>query len=310
VVLQKTEWVWMNGEFVKWDDAKVPLLSNALHYGTGVFEGIRCYETDSGRPAVFRLKDHMARLERSARMCKMKLEYGKDEMIAVTKQLLAKNSIKACYIRPLVFYGYGNMGFAPEECKLETSVSCWPWGAFLGKDALEKGVTAKTSVWRRISTNSLPMQAKATGQYANSILAKKDAKDSGADEAVMLNDQGYVAEGPGENIFAVRDGVLYTPPLSTGILDGITRASLIDIARESGMTVREELFLRDFLYLCDEVIFCGTAAEVTPVTKVDGIVVGEGRCGPVAKALQEKFFDVVRGKDPRFEKWLDYADEK
>jgi len=309
VAIQKTEWVWMNGEFVKWDEAKVPLLSNALHYGTGVFEGIRCYQTADGRPAVFRLKDHMARLGTSAKMCKIRMDHSKDDLVAATKALICKNNIKACYVRPLVFWGYGNMGFVPEEGKLETSISCWPWGAFLGKDALEKGVTAKTSPWRRISTNCLPMQAKATGQYANSVLAKRDARESGVDEAIMLNDHGYVAEGPGENIFAAKDGVLYTPPISTGILAGITRASIMELAHHSGITVCEHVFLRDFLYTCDEVFFTGTAAEVTPVTRIDGIAVGDGKCGPLTKAMQSSFFNAVNGKDPRYAKWLDYVDE-
>jgi len=298
----------MNGEFVRWEDAKVPLLSNALHYGSGVFEGARCYETADGRPAVFRLHDHIARLERSARLCKIRMEYSREQITEATKELVRRNRIKSCYIRPLVFCGYGSMGFAPEECEIETSVSCWPWDAFLGKDALAKGVTAKTSPWRRISSSCLPMQAKGTGQYANSIAAKRDAKESGVDEAVMLNDQGFVAEGPAENIFGVKNGALYTPPLSTGILEGLTRASIIDIAKSSGIRTHEQAFLRDFLYLCDEVFFCGTAAENTPVTKIDGISIGSGERGPVTRMLQDRFFDIVRGKDARFGHWLSYVE--
>jgi branched-chain amino acid aminotransferase len=307
--MQETEWVWMNGEFVRWKDAKVPLLSNALHYGSGVFEGMRCYETQDGRPAVFRLSEHISRLERSARLCKIRMEYSKEEIASAATELVSRNGLKSCYIRPLVFCGYGSMGFAPDDCKVETSVSCWKWDAFLGSDALEKGVAAKTSPWRRISSNCLPMQAKATGQYINSIAAKRDALESGVEEAVMLNDQGFVAEGPAENIFAVKHGALYTPALSVGILDGITRASIIDIAKCLGIRTFEQAFLRDFLYLCDEVFFCGTAAEITPVTRIDGIAIGSGARGPVTKALQERFFSIVRGKDPRFARWLAYVDK-
>jgi len=298
----------MDGKFVPWEDAHVHALSHALHYGTGVFEGIRCYETKQG-PAVFRLKEHVARLFRSAKLYKMPMSHSQQEVAQAVKDLVRKNGLKSCYIRPLAFYGYGNMGLTPLECPVQTIIACWSWGNLLGDEGLKTGITARISSWRRIGSNSLPMQAKGTGQYANSMIAKMEALHSGAEEAIMLNESGFVAEGPGENIFAVKDGALYTPPTSAGILDGITRASVIEIAASMGIRVREENFLPDFLHLADEVFFTGTAAEIMPIREIGGIQVGEGKPGPVTLRIQKKFFDTVKGTDAEFSRWLDYIEE-
>ena len=306
--LKKCGYVWMDGSFVPWEDAHVHALTHALHYGTGVFEGIRCYETAQG-PAIFRLKEHVARLFRSAKLYKMPMRHTQHEVAQAVKELVKKNGLKSCYIRPLSFYGYGNMGLTPLECPVQTIIACWSWGNLLGEEGLKTGITARVSSWRRIGSNSLPMQAKGTGQYANSMMAKMEALHSGVEEAIMLNEAGYIAEGSGENVFAVKDGVLYTPPTSAGILDGITRASVIEIARSSGIKVREENFLPDFLHLADEVFFSGTAAEIMPIREIGGIQVGEGKPGPVTRKIQQSFFGIIKGRDPQFARWLDYVEE-
>jgi branched-chain amino acid aminotransferase len=308
VGLKKSEYVWMDGKFVPWDNAHVHALTHALHYGTGVFEGIRCYETARG-PAVFRLKEHVARLFRSAKLYKMPMRHTQQEVAQAVKELVRRNDLKSCYIRPLSFHGYGNMGLTPLECPVQTILACWSWGNLLGDEGLKTGITAKVSSWRRISSNALPMQAKGSGQYLNSNIAKMEALQAGAQEAIMLNDAGFVAEGPGENIFAVKNGVLYAPPTSAGILDGITRASVIEMARSMGIEVREENFLPDFLHLADEAFFSGTAAEIMPIREIGGIEVGEGKPGPLTVRIQQKFFDTVKGKDAQFARWLDYIEE-
>ena len=306
MALQKTDFIWHNGKFVNWDDAKVHVLSHGLHYGSGVFEGIRCYDAPKG-PAIFRLEEHIARLARSAKLYKIPFLYSERQLVEATKELVVKNKVKSCYIRPIIFYGYGVMGLQPQDCPVDAVIACWPWGTYLGAAGLEKGVKAKISSWKRISSNALPMQAKGTGQYLNSIVAKLEALGAGADEAILLNDGGFVAEGPGENIFAVKNGTLYTPPLSAGVLEGITRDSVTAIAKALGIPVREENMMRDFLYAADEAFFTGTAAEVTPIREVDGIAIGSGARGPVTEKIQKKFFDTTSGKDGEFGKWLEFV---
>jgi len=302
-VIPKTEWIWMNGDFVKWDDAKVHVLAHSLHYGSGIFEGIRCYNTPKG-PAIFRLHDHMKRLEDSAKIHKIKMPYSGKELADATIELVKLNKLKECYIRPLVFYGFGEMKLSPLNCPVETIIAAFPFGTYLGKEALEKGVRCKVSSWIRITANILPPQAKCSANYANSILAHREAVDAGCDEAIMLDHKGNISEGPGENVFIVRDNTLLTPPLESDILRGITRHSLIIIARDLGIRVIERHIPRDEIYVADEAFFSGTAAEITPITEVDGRIVGDGKRGPITKKLQSVFFNVVRGKVPKYKNWL------
>jgi branched-chain amino acid aminotransferase len=301
--MQTTEKIWRNGTFVPWEQAQVHILTHALHYGTGVFEGIRAYETDRGT-AVFRLSDHLERLRRSAALYEMDLGYSTAELTAAVHDTIAQNSIGSCYIRPIVFRGYGPMGLYPGENPVDVAIAVWPWGAYLGEEALEHGVRCKVSSFRRIGPNTLPPAAKATGQYINSVLAKLEASRCGYDEAILLNEHGSVADGSGENVFCVRDGVLYTPPTTASCLPGITRDSVIRMARTLGIEVREVDLVRTDLYFADEVFLCGTAAEVTPVASVDDHETG-GR-GPVTKQIQDVFFATVAGRDQRFGDMLDY----
>ncbi len=301
--IQPVAKIWMDGSLVDWEDAKVHVLTHALHYGSGVFEGIRAYETQQGT-AVFRLDDHMRRLWRSAQMYQMEIPYSPEMLADATKQVIRANELSHCYIRPLVFRGYGEMGLNPFQVPVNVSIAVWPWGAYLGEDALEAGVRIKISSWKRNDANSLPPSAKATGQYINSILAKMEAIHAGYDEAIMLNQQGYVADGSGENVFVVRDGVLTTPPLWAGCLGGITRDSVMTVARDLGIEVREENLVRSDLYHADEAFFTGTAAEVTPVREVDDRAIGEGRRGPVTKEIQGTFFSAARGEIEKYRGWL------
>src|SRR3954447_17273985 len=274
--------IWMNGELVDWGDAKVHVLTHAMHYGSGVFEGIRAYETDRG-PAVFRLGDHLRRLERSASVYHMALPYSPEELRQATHETIAANDLQTCYIRPLAWRGYGEMGVNPLNCPVEVMIAVWEWGAYLGEDALETGVRAMTSSWRRIGPNTIPAAAKATGQYLNSQLAKIEAVKHGYDEAILLNEQGYLADGSGENVFVVSGGVLYTPSATASCLPGITRDAIMRIARELGYAVQERDVVRTDLYLADELFFTGTAAEITPIRSVDDHEVG---AGPITKAIQ------------------------
>ena len=301
--MQTTEKIWRNGSLVPWEQAQVHILTHALHYGTGVFEGIRAYETDRGT-AVFRLSDHLDRLRRSAALYEMDLGYSAAELSAAVHDTIAQNSIGSCYIRPIVFRGYGPMGLYPGDNPVEVAIAVWPWGAYLGEEALEHGVRCKVSSFRRIGPNTLPPAAKATGQYINSVLAKLEASRCGYDEAILLNEHGSVADGSGENVFCVRDGVLYTPPTTASCLPGITRDSVIRMARTLGIEVREVELVRTDLYFADEVFLCGTAAEVTPVASVDDHETG-GR-GPITKQIQDVFFATVAGRDQRFGDMLDY----
>jgi branched-chain amino acid aminotransferase len=303
VPIQAVEKIWMDGELVPWAEARVHVLSHALHYGSGVFEGIRCYETTRGA-AVFRLPEHIRRLFRSAHIYTMDVPYSQEAVIEAVKETIRANGLSSCYIRPLVFRGYGEMGLNPLTTPVNVSIAVWPWGAYLGEEALEAGVRIKVSSWKRNDQNSLPPAAKATGQYINSILAKVEAIKGGYDEAIMLNMGGTVADGSGENVFAIRDGVIATPPISAGCLGGITRESVIEIARDLGYEVREEHLVRTDLYLADEVFFTGTAAEVTPVCEIDDRKVGEGHRGPVTKEIQGTFFAATKGELDKYEHWL------
>ena len=301
--MQTTEKIWMNGNFVAWDEARVHVLTHALHYGTGVFEGIRAYSTPKGT-GVFRLTAHLERLRRSASLYEMELGYSVSEMAAAVHETIGVNGVDSCYVRPIVFRGYGPMGLYAMNNPVDVAVAVWPWGAYLGEDALEQGVRCKISSYRRYGPNTLPPAAKASGQYINSVLAKHEASRAGYDEAILLNEQGYLADGSGENVFVVRNGVLHTPPTSDSCLPGITRDSIMLIARELGYEVKEVNLVRTDLYFADEVFLCGTAAEVTPVASVDDQATG-GR-GPVTEELQRVFFDVVNGRDQRFGELLEF----
>ncbi|MBI5635626.1 branched-chain amino acid transaminase [Candidatus Micrarchaeota archaeon] len=302
-LISETKFIWFNGKNVAWKDATIHALNHSLHYGSGVFEGIRCYKTSKG-PAVFRLQEHMARLIKSCESYEIPSPYTAKEFEAATLELIKENKVDACYIRPLVFYGYGHMGLNPKGAKVEALIACWPWGTYLGEEGLEKGINAKISKWRRIHSSTLPMQAKCSGNYANSILGKLDAVNNGFDEAIMLNIEGRVAEGPGENIFLVKNSELVTPSVGEGILKGITRDSIIQIAKEFGIKVVERPIERDELFDADELFFTGTAAEVTPIRSVDKKIIGSGKRGPITKKLQEKFFQIVKGEDKKYDKWL------
>jgi branched-chain amino acid aminotransferase len=299
--LQETEKIWMNGELVDWADAKVHVGVHGLHYGSGVFEGIRCYDTPKG-PAVFRLVEHMQRLHNSARLLHMQLPYTVDELCAATRELLGTNGLPEAYIRPIAFYGYGELGVAARGNPVETVIMSWPWGTYLGAEALKTGIRAKVSSWQRVSPNIVPHVSKATGVYLNSMLAVTEANNAGYDEAILLTPEGTVADGSGENIFIVRDGVLYTPDLATGILPGITRDSVTQIAQDLGYTVIEKAIIRSDLYLADEVFMCGTAAEVTPLRSIDDHEIG---VGPVTMAIQDAYLATVRGQSERWSQWLD-----
>jgi branched-chain amino acid aminotransferase len=297
--MQPTEKIWMNGDLLDWDDAKIHVGAHGLHYGTGVFEGIRCYDTPAG-PAVFRLTDHMQRLHDSARLINMEIPFSVDELRAATNDVIGACNVRECYIRPIAFYGFGQLGVSARGNPVETVIMVWPWGTYLGEEAMRSGIRTKISSWQRIPPNVVPHASKATGVYLNSMLAVSEAQRAGYDEAIMLTPEGTVADGPGETIFVVRGGVLYTPDLSTGILHGITRHSVIQLAGELGYSVEEKTLIRSDLYLADEVFMCGTAAEVTPVRSVDDHELG---VGPVTQAIQRAYLDTVHGASEAFPQW-------
>lgn len=301
-MIPKTEKIWMDGKFVDWDNATVHILTHTFHYGLGVFEGIRCYETGKG-PAIFRLEEHINRLFNSAHIFMMEIPYSKKEIKEAIIKTVRVNKIKECYIRPVVYIGYGSMGLYPKENPINVSIAVWSWGSYLGDKGLKNGIRVKTSSFIRNHVNANMARGKVCGYYVNSQLAKKEAISCGYDEALLLDTEGYVAEGSGENIFIVRNGVLKTTPL-TSILEGITRNSIIKIANDVGIKVIEERFTRDELYIGDETFFTGTAAEVTPIRDVDGRVIGNGKPGKITKRLQSIFFDIVRGKNKKYESWL------
>jgi branched-chain amino acid aminotransferase len=302
--MEPTPYIWMNGELVAWEDATIHVGTHALHYGSGVFEGIRCYETSRG-PAVFRLTDHMHRLETSAALIHMRLPYTVPELVQATHELLGANGLPACYVRPIAFYGYGTLGVPPRQNPVDVAIMSWPWGTYLGPEALEKGISAKVSTWRRVGPNTIPHAAKATGVYLNSMLAVLEASRAGYDEAILLTEDGYVGDGSGENIFAVKDGVVYTPDLSASILPGITRDSVIQIAQGLGHEVRAKPLIRTDLYVADELFMTGTAAEVTPIRSVDDQEVGDP--GPITRQIQEIYLAAVTGRDERFSQWLEHV---
>jgi len=302
--MQETAKIWMNGELVDWGDATIHVGVHGLHYGTGVFEGIRAYETPKG-PSVFRLAEHIQRLHASAKLLYMEIPFSVEEIRSGVHELVRANGLPSCYLRPIAFFGYGSLGVHTRGNPVETVVMSWPWGAYLGEDSLTKGITAKISSWTRVGPNVIPHVAKATGIYLNSMLATTEAQRGGYDEAIMLTDQGFVADGPGENIFVVKDGRILTPPLSTSILPGITRESVIEIARDLGYVVEETDMIRTDLYLADELFMTGTAAEVTPVRAVDDVDLG---VGPVTLELQRAYLDAVNGRDERWSHWLDVVE--
>ena len=302
----KADYVWMDGEYVRWHEANVHVTTHALHYGTGVFEGIRGYWNDEKENLfVFRLKDHIARLFRSAKVYRMEIRYSQEEMQEFCKGLIAKNSIKeTCYIRPVVYRGSGQFGLNPFGNPVNVFIYAVPFGRYLGEDALEKGVKCMFTSWERISPRALPPEVKACGQYINSVLAKMEAVENGFDEAIFLDWRGFVSEGSGENIFGVKDGQVYTPPLNASILAGITRDSVITLLKERGYTVTETDITRAQLLLMDEVFLVGTAGEVTPVTQIDHIKIGNGRAGEITKEIQKAYFEAVTGQDPKHQSWL------
>lgn len=300
--LPKVDKIWMDGELVDWDKAQVHVLTHALHYGSGVFEGARCYETADG-PAIFRLREHMERFERSAKMLYMDLAYSVEDMMEAVRETIRANALASCYIRPIAFRGYGAMGLDPIPAPVSVAVAVWPWNTYLGEEGLSAGVDVGVSSWRQRSINALPPALKATANYLNSSFARIEANRHGYTEAILLNEEGKVCEGTGENIFVIRDGVISTPPISDGILAGITRDSLMVIADALEHPVIEESLVRTDLYTADEIFMTGSAAEVVPVRAVDGHVIGDP--GPITLELQQAFFRVVHGEEPDFEEWLD-----
>ncbi|WP_336360249.1 branched-chain amino acid transaminase [Haladaptatus sp. ZSTT2] len=302
--------IWMNGEFVDWDDAKIHVMSHGLHYGTGVFEGVRSYDTERG-PAIFRWEEHLDRLYNSTKPYNMEIEHSREELTNATIELLKRQDLKSCYIRPIAFFGYDSLGVSPRNCPTDVAIGAWPWGTYLGDDALENGVEVMVSSWRKHSSSQIPTNAKTTGLYVNSLLAGEEARRNGYAEAVVLNKEGNVAEGPGENIFLVRDGEIFTPGLAESILDGITRNTLITLAREQGYTVHDNATIsRGELNTADELFFTGSAAEVTPIRKVDNVVIGNGSRGPVTEELQSAFFDLVERRTDSHDDWFLYVDEQ
>lgn len=302
--IPEAEKIWMDGELVDWPEAKIHILTHTLHYGSGVFEGIRAYKTLRGT-AVFRLTDHIRRLFQSAFIYHKEIPFTPEQLVEATKQVVRANGLDSCYIRPIVFRGYGEMGLNPLSAPVNVAIAAWPWGTYLGDEGIKHGVKAKISSFRRNDVNHIPPAAKACGQYLNSILAKIEVTEAGYDEAILLNNNGFVADGSGENVFIVRKGALFTPPTSSGALEGITRDSIIRIAEDMEIPFREKDLVRTDLYLADEAFFTGTAAEVVPIRAVDDRILGDP--GPVTRKLQDAFFHIVHGEEPRYDHWLEYV---
>ncbi|WP_224270261.1 branched-chain amino acid transaminase [Haloprofundus salinisoli] len=299
--------IWMNGEFVDWDDAKIHVLSHGLHYGTGVFEGVRCYDTENG-PAIFRWEEHLERFYQSTKPYDMEIPYEPSELTEATLELIRRQDLESCYIRPIAYYGYDSLGVSPGDCPTDVTIAAWPWGAYLGEEALENGIEVMVSSWRKHASSQIPTNAKTTGLYVNSLLAGEEARRNGYAEAIVLNKEGNVAEGPGENIFLVRDETIYTPGLSQSILDGITRDTVIKLAREHGYEVDDTAVIsRGELHTADELFFTGSAAEVTPIRQVDNVEIGDGSRGPVTEELQSAFFDLVERRTDDHDEWFDYV---
>jgi len=304
MAFEKAEKIWMNGNLVDWDDATVHVLTHTLHYGNGVFEGIRAYETDKG-PAVFQLRPHIERLFQSAKILFIDIPWTVDQLVEGVLDTVRVNEFSSCYIRPLVYLGYGEMGLNPLDCKVEVSISCWPWGAYLGDESLEKGVRLMVSSWQRHDPNAMPPAAKGVGHYVNSQMAKVQAIKSGYEEAILLSPQGHVSECTGENLFIVREGKIITPPSSAGALEGITQKTVRKIAEDLDIPYIQGNILRSDLYIAEEAFLSGTAAEIVPIRSVDDREIGDR--GPITKAIQEVYFDVVRGKRPEYESWNEYV---
>jgi branched-chain amino acid aminotransferase len=302
--VEQADLIWQNGQLVAWEDAKVHVLTHGLHYGTGVFEGIRAYETPAGT-GIFRNRDHLERLFKSAELYYMPIPYTLEELSKATHELIAANELRECYIRPIVFRGYGQMGLYPLDAPVEVSIAVWPWGSYLGEEGKRDGVRAKVSSWRRIPHDALIPHSKASGQYLNSVLAKIEASKAGYQEAILLDSHGFVCEGSGENIYAVRDAKIVTPPQTAGILDGINRKSILQIARDLNYEVIERDLARAELILAEEVFLSGTAAELVPVREIDDHLIGGGEPGPITRSLQRVFDDALHGRDSRYLDWLD-----
>lgn len=305
-MIQETAYIWMDGKLIAWKDATVHVLTHSLHYGLGVFEGIRCYKGSSGT-AVFRLDEHTERLFASAKAVQLPIPFSLKAVKEAIVETVRENKLEEGYIRPLVFIGYGEMGLYIKDPKIQLAIAVWPWGTYLGEEGIKRGIRVSVSSFARHHVNTSLTRAKVSGYYVNSQLAKREAKDAGFDEAVLLDTDGFVTEGPGENIFIVRRGVLKTTPMSSSILEGITRDTILQLAQEQKIKTREERFTRDDLYLADEAFFTGTAAEVTPIREVDGRVIGEGKPGPITQQLQKSFFDIVRGKEKSHRDWLTFV---
>ena len=304
--ITKTEKIWMDGQLVDWDAATIHVLTHSLHYGCGVFEGIRAYPTSRG-PAVFRLTDHIHRLFDSARIFMIDVPFSPEEIIEATKATVAVNGLDTCYIRPIVYLGYGEMGLNTLPCPVNVSIAVWPWGAYLGEDGLAQGVRMKISSWQRHDPNAMPPAAKGTGMYINSSMAKIEALKAGYDEAILLSPQGYVSECTGENLFVVRRGRIVTPPVSAGALEGITQHSVLTLARDLGLDIEVGNLLRSDLYVADEAFLTGTAAEVVPIQSVDDRRIGDGRPGPITRRLQELYTQAVRGQLDRYKDWVEHV---
>jgi len=302
------ETIWMDGEFVPWEDANIHVLSHGLHYGTGVFEGARCYDTEEG-PALFRWDEHLDRLFDSAKTYDLEIGYSREELTEATLELVRSQGFESCYIRPIAFFGYDSLGVSPGDCPTQVAIAVWPWGTYLGEEAIEDGVSVMVSSWRKHASSQVPTTSKTTGLYVNSLLAGEEARRNGYAEAIVLNKEGNVAEGPGENLFLVRDGEIHTPGLAQSILDGITRQTVVTLAREHGYEVDDQAVIgRGELYTADELFFTGTAAEVTPIREVDDIEIGSGTRGPVTGELQSAFFDLVERRTDDHDEWFDYIE--
>jgi branched-chain amino acid aminotransferase len=302
--IPEVEKIWMNGGLVDWQDANVHLLTHALHYGTGVFEGIRAYDTKKGTH-VFRLTDHMRRLHRSGRLYFMDLPYTVEELVQATKDVIKANGLESCYIRPIAYRGYGEMGLFPLEAPIDVAIAVWPWGTYLGDEGIRHGIRAKISSFQRIGPNMLPMAAKATGQYINSVLAKVEAVKGGYEEAILLDHNGKLSEGTGENLFLVKDGRIFTPPMACDVLEGITRDCVVNIARDEGIPIEEKVMVRSELYGADEVFLTGTAAEIVPIREVDDRLLGEP--GPVTRRIQEVFYSIIKAENDRYAHYLEWV---
>ena len=299
--------IWMNGEYVDWEDAQVHVLTHAMHYGTGIFEGVRAYDTEEGT-AIFRWEEHLDRFYDSAKPYDMEIEFSREELTEATLEVIRRNELDSAYVRPLAYYGYDSLGVSPGDCPTDVTIAAWPWGAYLGEEALQNGIEVKVSSWRKHASSQIPTNAKTTGLYVNSMLAGEEARRNGYEEAIVLNKEGNVAEGPGENIFLVRDGEIFTPGLSESILDGITRDTVITLAEERGYEVHDNVSIsRGELHTADELFFTGSAAEVTPIRQVDNVEIGDGGRGPVTEELQSAFFDLVERRTEDHDDWFTYV---